>query len=376
MNEKELRTLLNKYVAGQCTPAEEAILEAWFLKEDGSDIPGLSEEETAEDLALVWTRLEAKLAARPVKRFSVLKYIAAASILLAASLILFFYLRLSPVAATGHSIYVNDVPSGKNKAFLTLGNGSRIALDDAVNGNVIEQQGTVITKTRDGQLVYRADDKKNGDVASVPNTIETPQGGQWQLNLPDGTKVWLNAASKLTYPSTFSGLKTRRVTLTGEAYFEVAHDRSRPFIIVTGKQVAEVLGTHFNINSYGDEPAIKTTLLEGSIKVTVNNNYEILKPGQESAVTEKISILNVDTDNAIAWKNGDFNLGQNDFRGAMRQLARWYNVEVVYDHSAPQDVTLHGWISRQKSIVSILKVMELTGEVHFKVQGRRVVVTK
>ncbi|MGY0035233.1 FecR family protein [Pedobacter sp. NJ-S-72] len=351
------------------------MLETWFLKDEVNDIPGLTEEERDEDLSAVWVRLETGLE-KPVKRFRVLNYAAAAAILLVASSVLFLYLYKSPVATVAGSTYVNDVPSGKNKAFLTLGDGRRVSLDDAVNGNVIQQEGAVITKTRDGQLVYNAGDQKNGDNSSVPNTIETPQGGQWQVNLPDGTKVWLNSASKLTYPSSFSGLKTRSVMLSGEGYFEVAHDRSKPFIIVTDKQVAEVLGTHFNINSYGDEPAIKTTLLEGSIKVTVNKKFEILKPGQEAAASEKINVTNVDTDNAVAWKNGDFNFGQNDFRTTMRQLARWYNVEIVYDDSAPGDVKLHGWISRSKSVVSVLKVMELTGEVHFKVKGRRIVVTK
>jgi transmembrane sensor len=375
MDEKELQSLLKKYVANQCTDAEKAVLETWFLKNEGNDISELTERETEDDLSAVWARLETGLE-KPVKRFRLLNYAAIAAVLLVGSFVLFFYLHKSSLTTVAGSTYVNDVPSGKNKAFLTLGDGRRVSLDDAADGNVIQQEGTVITKTKDGQLVYHADPKKNGDNSSVPNTIETPQGGQWQVNLPDGTKVWLNSASKLTYPSTFSGLKIRSVVLSGEAYFEVAHDKSKPFIIAAGKQVAEVLGTHFNINSYEDEPVTKTTLLEGSIKVTVNSKFEVLKPGQEAAVSDKIKITHVDTDNAVAWKNGDFNFGQHDFRTTMRQLARWYNVDIVYDDSAPEDVKLHGWISRSKSVVSVLKVMELTGEVHFKVMGRRVVVTK
>lgn len=376
MDEKELQSLLKKYVAGHCTDVEKALLETWFLKAGVNDIPELTEKQKEEDLAAVWSRLEIGLE-QPAKKKYVLNYaLAAAAILLVVSFVLFFYVHKSPVAAVAGSIYVNDVPSGKNKAFLTLGDGKRVSLDDAENGNIIQQEGVVITKTGDGKLIYQVEDKKNEVKPAVLNTIETPQGGQWQINLPDGTQVWLNSASRLTYPSTFSGLKTRSVTLSGEAYFEVAHDKSKPFVIVTGKQTAEVLGTHFNINSYEDEPATKTTLLEGSIKVTVNRKSEILRPGQEAAAAEKISVTNVDTDNAVAWKNGDFNFGQHDFRTTMRQLARWYNVEIVYDDSAPDDVKLHGWISRSKSVVSVLKVMELTGEVHFKVKGRRVVVTK
>ena len=347
MDEKELQSLLKKYVAGQCTDDEKALLESWFLKEGSNDIPGLTEKQKEEDLSEVWSRLETGLE-KPVKKKHVLNYTVAAAILLLASFVLFFYLHQSPVARVAGSIYVNDVPSGKNKAFLTLGDGRRVSLDDAKNGNIIQQEGVVITKTGDGQLIYQVENKKNEVNSSVPNTIETPQGGQWQINLPDGTQVWLNSASRLTYPSTFSGLKTRSVTLSGEAYFEVAHDKSKPFVIVTGKQTAEVLGTHFNINSYEDEAAIKTTLLQGSIKVTVNSNFEILKPGQEAAASEKISVTNVDTDNAVAWKNGDFNFGQHDFRTTMRQLSRWYDVEIVYDDSAPDDVKLHGWISRSK----------------------------
>ncbi|KIO78575.1 hypothetical protein TH53_02765 [Pedobacter lusitanus] len=373
MDEEELQSLLKKYVDDRCTDEEKALLETWFLRYEPHEVPELTENEREQDLSAVWNHLETE-SDRPAGRSRLVPYLSAAAILLLSGLALFFYRHNPQVAVKAESSYANDVPSGKNKAYLTLGNGKKVSLNDAVNGNVIQQEGAEVIKTGDGLLVYK--DKGKGDNTAVPNTVETPQGGQWQLNLPDGTRVWLNSASRLTYPSTFSGLKTRRVTLSGEAYFEVTPDKSKPFIVITEKQVAEVLGTHFNINSYSDEPATKTTLLEGAIKVSMNKSFEILKPGQEAAVSDKISVAHVDTDNAVAWKNGDFIFGQQDFRTTMRQLSRWYNIDVVYDDSAPDEVKLHGWISRSKSVVSVLKVMELTGEVHFKVRGRRVVVTK
>lgn len=289
----------------------------------------------------------------------------------------FFYLKKAGTAST----YANDVNPGSTKAVLTLADGSRITLDAAKNGKLAEQSGVTISKSADGKLVYSVSKiQDNAQNADAYNTVETPNGGEYQINLPDGTKVWLNAGSVLKYPASFAASKERRVILKGEAYFEVAHDRNSPFLVVTDKQVVQVLGTHFNVNAYTNEPDTKTTLLEGSVAVRIsqtNGAKEMqLTPGQQSRVGKNTEVVAVDTETAVAWKNGDFVLKDEDFRATMRKIARWYDVDVIYDESAPDDLALGGWVSREKHISAILKVMESTGKVHFKVQGRRITVIK
>jgi len=280
----------------------------------------------------------------------------------------------------GESQYVNDVNPGSTKAVLTLADGRKIILDSVQKGALAEQAGISVSKTADGKLVYTLTDKpvdqQNDDLTY--NTLETPNGGEYQLNLPDGTKIWLNAGSTLKYPTSFEHAKERKVTLNGEAYFEVAHNKDLPFRVVTDKQLVEVLGTHFNINAYEIEPNTETTLLEGSVKVAQNGNGKelLLKPGQQSLVGKDFTVAAVDTESVVDWKNGDFNFKDEDLKASMRKIARWYDVEVIYDESAPEDLQLGGWVSRSKNISAVLKVIESTGKVHFKVQGRRVTVTK
>ncbi len=269
----------------------------------------------------------------------------------------------------------NDIPAGQNGATLTLANGRIIKLSDAVKGRLAEESGVSITKTKDGQLVYTVRDAGSGrnDLIAY-NTLSTAKGEQYQVVLPDFTKVWLNAASSLKYPATFANLKERKVILTGEAYFEVTHNARQPFKVQAAGQLIEDIGTAFNVNSYADEPDIKTTLIEGSIRL---NEDRILKPG-EQGINHKGTILvkNADLSQAIAWKNGDFIFKNEDFKTIMRQLARWYNIDVIYEDSAPDDVQLVGYMSRSKNLSSILNIMEITGKVHFKLEGRRIIVTK
>jgi len=278
------------------------------------------------------------------------------------------------------SQYVNDVNPGSTKAILTLADGRKIILDSVQRGALAEQAGINVSKAADGMLVYTLSDKsvtQNIDNLAY-NILETPKGGEYQLNLPDGTKIWLNAGSTLKYPTSFEHAKERKVTLNGEAYFEVAHNKDLPFRVVTDKQLVEVLGTHFNINAYGSEPNTETTLLEGSVKVAQNESGKemLLKPGQQSLVGKDFTVAAVDTESVVDWKNGDFNFKDEDLKASMRKIARWYDVEIIYDDSAPDDLQLGGWVSRSKNISTVLKVIESTGKVHFKVQGRRVTVTK
>lgn len=231
-------------------------------------------------------------------------------------------------------------------------------------------------------MVYVVDkaESSSGSAASAQplyNTIETPKGGQYQVDLPDGTKVWLNAGSLLRYPTNFTG-KIRSVELTGEAYFEVAKNAHKPFKVLSKNQVVEVLGTHFNISSYTDDISVKTTLLEGSVKVLSSkvNQTKLLKPGQQSDINytnNAFFIKSVNTDEVIAWKNGYFLFSDEDLKSIMARFARWYNVDVEYQGDV-DNLRFGGMVSRSKDLTQALKVVEQAGNVKFKIEGRRVIV--
>ncbi len=267
----------------------------------------------------------------------------------------------------------NELLPGTNKAILTLANGTKVALDDVLNEKVSTQAGVQLTKTASGQLIYHIQQQAASSKLSF-NTIETPRGGQYQLILSDGTKVWLNANSSLKYPISFS--KTERlIELKGEAYFEVTKNKNAPFKVISNKQVLEVLGTHFNINGYEDEHDIKTTLIEGSVKISDQSNQTkiFLKPGQQSSFQKsRFEISNVDTEAAIAWKNGYFTFDKTTLETIMRQVSRWYDVEVTYQDKTVKDLLFSGNVSRFENATQVLSILELTGLVHFKVEGRRI----
>jgi transmembrane sensor len=275
-------------------------------------------------------------------------------------------------------VFATDVLPGKNKAVLTLADGKKISLSDAMNGDIAKEAGFSITKTADGQLVYNIAESKNTEDTRL-NTISTPNGGEWQIRLPDGSTVWLNAASSIQYPLNIGTAKQRVVKLDGEAYFEVAKNKAHPFIVETDNQSVEVLGTHFNINSYHDEIVTKTTLLEGSVRVLhpSTNQSEILKPGEQSIVSiSGIDVKGVDVDEAIAWKNGYFMFNNEKQESILRKVARWYNVEIEYADPAAKEVMYYGTVSRFEKISKVLTKFEQTGEVRFDIKGNKVIVYK
>ncbi|MFZ4100640.1 MAG: FecR family protein [Sphingobacterium thalpophilum] len=274
----------------------------------------------------------------------------------------------------------DDIVPGGNKAVLTLANGKKINLTDVNIGTLAEQSNVQIAKIADGQLVYSilSDQQVRNNQKNQYNTIETPKGGRYQMRLPDGTNVWLNSASRLTFPSSFSSLSKRKVELSGEAYFEVAKDSSRPFVVKTILQEVEVLGTHFNISSYEDESSVKTTLIEGSVKIVAKNGSDkILKPGQQSVLTaDNITVENINEgQQALAWKNDQFIFESHDIQYVMRIISRWYNVEVEYVGAIPEN-KFGGAISKFENISEVLKSLESTGRVKFKIEGRRILVYK
>lgn len=275
-------------------------------------------------------------------------------------------------------VFATDVAPGKNKAILTLADGKKISLSDAMNGDVAKEAGFSITKTADGQLVYNFVGLESVNDTRL-NTISTPNGGEWQIKLPDGSIVWLNAASSIQYSLNIGTAKQRLVKLDGEAYFEVTKNATHPFIVETDKQSVEVLGTHFNINSYKDERITKTTLLEGSVRVSHNttNESEVLKPGEQSLVSVSgMDIKEVDVDESIAWKKGYFMFNNERQESILRKVARWYNVEIEYADQDAKEVMYYGTVSRFEKISKVLRKFEQTGEVRFDIKGNKVIVYK
>ncbi|RBQ07902.1 FecR family protein [Pedobacter miscanthi] len=269
----------------------------------------------------------------------------------------------------------NDVAPGKQGATLTLGNGKKILIKDISSGNIASQSGVKIIKSKNGQVIYQVTDKT--PVVLEYNTLSTTKGEQTQVRLPDGSLVYLNAASSLKYPTSFSSLKERRVTLKGEGYFEIAKDKAHPFIVTTNKQETEVLGTHFNVNAYDDESSITTILIEGMVKVSSKKGVRILEPGQQSSVTDNtIQVAQGNIDEAVAWRKGYFRYTDEQLSVVMRQIARWYNVEIIYPQGIVPQVALNGKINMNRNISQVLRMLAKTKEVNFKVEGRKVYVLK
>ncbi|MGF7232105.1 FecR family protein [Arachidicoccus sp.] len=271
----------------------------------------------------------------------------------------------------------NILPGG-NKAVLTLDNGKTIILDSATNGLLAKQGNTKVVKLASGQIAYKEEGASNQLQGIHYNTMTTPRGGQYAIELPDGTKVWLNAASSITYPTMFAA-NTREVSITGEAYFEVTKNPNKPFIVSTPRGMkVQVLGTHFNINAYKDENIIKTTLLEGAVRVTCANSLEKLVPGEQAQLTANggLKLLkDVDVDDVIGWKKGVFDFNNADIASVMRQLSRWYDVDINYKvESMPTDL-FSGIINRNNSIQQVLKMLETTLRVHFLIQGKSILVS-
>jgi transmembrane sensor len=268
---------------------------------------------------------------------------------------------------------VNDVAPGKNGAILTLMDGSQVVLDSLGNGWLTTQSGTKVQLVN-GQLVYEAGAAP--PVAVGYNTMSTPKGRQFQLVLPDGSKVWLNAASSIRYPIVFNGGE-RKVAITGEAYFEVAHDASKPFrVMVNNETEVEVLGTHFNINAYHNEESINTTLLEGAVRIRNNQQRIVLSPGQQAQVSNQQDIKvvdDVDVEKVMAWKNGVFNFDDASLQEVMRQLERWYDIEVVYEKGVPP-LEFYGKMGKDLPLSAVLSGLEKSN-VHFRLEeGRKLIV--
>ena len=388
MNTEEFKALVDKYLAGEASAEEESALFSHYDKLQQQspvwDATRMGEEGEVQER--LYRNIVQQIKQREKRSIGApLRWAMAASVMLAMlSSVLYFYWvpkREGAVSGiAGRLPAARVITPGGNKAVLTLADGARIVLDDAATGELARQSGIRITKAADGQIIYQVADQAASDQApaiKAYNTIETPKGGQYQVNLPDGTQVWLNAGSVLRFPTRFAG-RERQVDLQGEAYFEVAENKAMPFRVLSDHQVVEVVGTHFNVDAYGDEGLVKTTLLEGAVRIRHRQHRQarLLQPGQQALVREagrEIAVQAVDTEEAVAWKNGYFMFVEEDLKSIMRKLERWYDVEVEFVGEV-ENLKFGGVISRSKSMEETLRILELTGNVHFKVAGRRVTV--
>jgi transmembrane sensor len=373
--DKRITLLALKWKNGTIKAKEKEEFETWYASFDDNELEELSNETVDQLRRRLYQSILTKERIAPIKNRSLhWKYVAAAAAILIVIGVSLFFNAKNPVQTIVQN-HINEIIPGRNNATLTLANGTKISLSDAKNGTLALQNDVQVQKNTDGQIVY---DLLHNEVEATNdfNAMTTPRGGQYQVVLSDGTKVFLNAGSSLRYPVRFSGA-TRKIELVGEAYFEVSKDKHHPFIVVTNEQEVEVLGTHFNINSYADEPQVRTSLLEGSVKVSSvkTSKSKLLKPGQQAIMSDgQLSVINTDVDMAVAWKDGYFMFNSEPIESIMRKISRWYDVEVIYSGKVPTD-DFGGTVKRGSDIKSVLRKLELTGKIHFKIDGRRIIVS-
>ncbi|MEO3407712.1 FecR family protein [Mucilaginibacter sp. CAU 1740] len=382
MTPEEYIKLYEKFASGSCTPEEEVRLLEY---QDEFHLPETGDEQAInpadkQKRALIYSRIRESITERPQQRrtLQMWGWIAAAAVIVLVSGI-FFLQKKQPVQ---NSMAVNRtkkspfkaIKPGRNTAVLTLANGSSITLDSAQNGVLATSGKTAIKKLANGLIEYSSNNTDQSAAQPAMNTISVPRGGQYTIKLPDGTMVWLNSASSLSYPVAFNGA-TRNVTLSGEAYFEVTKNPHQPFTVHTDNVDVKVLGTHFNVEAYADDKNSKTTLLEGSVNLSNQNSSALLVPGQQGVSTtgQNIFTHSVNVNQVIAWKTGYFLFRENDIREIMKQISRWYDVEVEYEGNITHK-TFGGIYSKNKDINELLKGLELTGLVHFKIEERRIIV--
>ena len=388
--------LILRHLRGELTPDEQEAFNKWLTEDKRNSLflETLSDETSfrkefnflsSVDVSSAWQKVaQHTFQKREVKLWEHIakwKYAAILAFFLTAGLA--FYIGYNKekqvvVAQQTNHRYKDDVLPGGDKAMLELADGSVVVLENVNNGSLTQQVGTQIVK-QDGQLVYNAAQGNHPTEISY-NKISTPKGGQYQVILADGSKVWLNAGSSLRFPTVFTG-KERQVELTGEAYFEVAKlttpsggGRVRvPFKVKTYDVSVEVLGTHFNVMAYANEKSINATLLEGSVRVSQPDTHQsqLLRPGQQAKVTGSIQVVNVDTEEIVAWKNGYFQFNGADIKTVMGQIERWYDVEIDYEGEMPLK-HFTGVISRNINVSKVLNMLELTGGVKFEIKGKKI----
>jgi transmembrane sensor len=381
-DEKRLKYLLELFTNDNATKDEIREMVALLRDQDDDEIQSVDWER-------IWNNIYGSgVRTTPVRRMKWLRVAAAALIVVIGTGAYFFNERTGNAQTQLSKTFpaketIKDVLPGGDKAILTLANGQQIVLDNAANGILAQQGNADVVKLSNGQLAYKGTGVKTNEV--IYNTLGTPRGGQYRLVLPDGSKVWLNAISSIRYPTAFTG-NERIVEITGEAYFEVTSDKTKPFRVICktagqpaqgeGSMTIEVLGTHFNINAYSDEPTIKTTLLEGSVKVSRENHSIVIKPGEQTQLnngTLKV-VHDANVDEAIAWRNGLFEFQDTDLQSILRQVMRWYDVDVEYQGNLPERY-FTAIISRDKTLTGVLEILKLS-DIDYKLEGKKLVITQ
>lgn len=367
-----MNQLARKWQEGTITAEEREEFEQWYNDADNS-----LEIRSGESREAMERRLYAQIAERGHigrSRLSRWPRVAAAAVILLALGIGGYFLAKRGDVQPAVETLAQDLAPGSNKAVLTLANGEKILLDNAQNGRLAVQGNASITKKSDGNIGYEATkDPASGSSLVAFNTVSTPLGGQYHLTLSDGTEVWLNAGSSIRFPTTFSGAE-RKVEISGEVYFEVARNPAKPFLVANERQLVEVLGTHFNVNAYADEEVVRTTLLEGAVRVSAAGNSSTIKPGEQAVLgSQRLTVTSANTEEAVAWKNGYFRFNDEKIGSIMRKLSRWYDIEVSFKGPVSEE-GFNGKISRYKNISQVLRMLEKTGAVQFQIEGRKVIV--
>lgn len=375
---EHFNNLLSKYLDNRATPEEIEFIEKYYQQFENDQDDPLPVEEIEQSQARVLENLKEKFSQENKKPASIrIRWIgwAAAIIIVVLSGATFLFLnhsRNKPVSSdVAKQATINNISPGGNKAIITLQDGSKIFLDQSSNGVIAQQGNTRVVKLTSGEIAYKND--AHSDKPYI-NTITTPRGGKYQLTLADGTKFWMNSESSITYPTFFEGTE-RRVKITGEVYFEVSKNQRQPFYVdmKDGSEI-RVLGTHFNVNTNTDNETIAATLLEGSILISNNQRTQLLKPGQQAVViNNQIQIKNgVDTSQVVAWKNGYFSFNNTSLEMVMKQLARWYDVNIIYEGKKPEK-KFWGGISMNSSLSQVLQVLE-ESKVKFRVEDKNIIV--
>ncbi|PWS30506.1 FecR family protein [Pedobacter paludis] len=384
---KRLEMLAKKWLDGSITSNEEQEFADWYNHFNDENEIVIDKQFAIDEFALkariaskikeqINNRLKTETPVR-IKIFNQpwFKYVSAACIIITLSIGLYFLVATKSRTSLSTNNLAKDIQPGGNKAVLTLSNGTQVVLDSASNGKLAQQGNGEINKLNDGHIAYNNLNDANKEV--VFNSLSTPKGGQYQLSLPDGTQVWLNSASSIKYPTSFKG-KDRVVEITGEAYFEVAKNKAMPFKVIVSHSVIEVLGTHFNVNAYSDEASTKTTLLEGHVKVEElqSHQFKLIKPGEQVQLLKNgLSMLvksNVDVDQIMAWKIGFFEFSNTDLPTIMRQIGRWYNIDVEFKGAIGSE-EFGGRISKNLPLSKVLKLLETNG-IKFRLEEKRLIV--
>lgn len=374
----QIAALIGKFLRDDISEEDQLVLEKWLQEHPGNQeiLDSFKGDRLVEDIDYLeslqadelWEELRKARSRQLRKRYiRIARYAAAAVLISAFSWLGLFLSNQKPneVSRIEKSNYINDVLPGGDKAQLILSDGRTVDLGAYLSG-FSEQDGTQI-RGNDGEIIY-----STGQAATdlIYNVLVVPEKGKYNLTLSDGTKVWLNAMSELHFPVLFNN-QERSVTLTGEAYFEVAHDPDRPFYVNVNDSKIEVLGTHFNINSYRD---IKTTLFEGSIKISNETDEQVLVPGQEALIDKRITVQQANLEKVIAWKNGNFFFEGDNILEVMEQLSRWYGVHVVYRSKAQENMLYTGTISRDVNLSEVLEMLTFVGDATFLLDESQVTV--